>query len=122
MRIPYAYALLESPDYTYTYQPIALWSTVEIGVGLTACSLATLTPLFRKLKIFTASTLPTTYPASRGVDSLFRRRRPRDNLPSADNPKAPARGDSDGEALERQPSDDEMELYPSHTPRELRSV
>ncbi|KAI1871818.1 hypothetical protein JX265_005804 [Neoarthrinium moseri] len=50
-RIPYAKQLLSNPDYLYNFTDLAIWSTVEIGLGLTASSLATLKPLFRKLKI-----------------------------------------------------------------------
>ncbi|KAK9768997.1 hypothetical protein SCAR479_02241 [Seiridium cardinale] len=51
VRIPYAKQLLSNPDYLYNFTDLAIWSTVEIGLGLTASSLATLKPLFRKLKI-----------------------------------------------------------------------
>jgi hypothetical protein len=51
VRIPYAKQLLSDPDYLYNFTDLAIWSTVEIGLGLTASSLATLKPLFRKLKI-----------------------------------------------------------------------
>lgn len=51
VRIPYAKQLLSDPDYLYNFTDLAIWSTVEIGLGLTASSLATLKPLFRRLKI-----------------------------------------------------------------------
>ena len=69
VRIPYASGVLDNPDYLYTYEPIAAWSTVEIGIAITASSLATLTPLFRKIKIFNVSTGQTYEPA--GPDSQF---------------------------------------------------
>ncbi|KAI0123448.1 cation-transporting ATPase 4 [Xylariales sp. AK1849] len=50
-RIPYARQLLADPDYLYNFTDLAIWSTVEVGLGLTASSLATLKPLFRKLRI-----------------------------------------------------------------------
>ncbi|ETS79843.1 hypothetical protein PFICI_07372 [Pestalotiopsis fici W106-1] len=61
VRIPYAKQLLSDPDYLYNFTDLAIWSTVEIGLGLMASSLATLKPLFRKLKILVvtkSSTLP----------------------------------------------------------------
>ncbi|KAH6643249.1 hypothetical protein BKA67DRAFT_131639 [Truncatella angustata] len=54
-RIPYAKQVLSDPDYLYNFTDLAIWSTVEIGLGLTASSLATLKPLFRKLKILVAT-------------------------------------------------------------------
>lgn len=51
-RIPYARDILGNPDYLYNFTNIAIWSTIEIGMALTASSLATLKPLFRKLNIF----------------------------------------------------------------------
>ena len=52
MRIPYANGILDQPDYLYTGTDISIWSTVEIGVALTASSLATLRPLMRKVRFF----------------------------------------------------------------------
>lgn len=50
-RIPYAKQLLSNPDYLYNFTDLAIWSTVEIGLALSASSLATLKPLFRKIKL-----------------------------------------------------------------------
>ena len=55
-RIPYAKQLLSNPDYLYNFTDLAIWSTVEIGLGLSASSLATLKPLFRKLKVLASTT------------------------------------------------------------------
>jgi len=52
VRLPYAINVLDNPEYLYNSEPMCAWSTVEIGIGLTASSLATLTPLFRKIRIF----------------------------------------------------------------------
>jgi hypothetical protein len=52
-RIPYAKQLLSNPDYLYNFTDMAIWSTVEIGLSLSASSLATLKPLFRKFGAFT---------------------------------------------------------------------
>ncbi|KAL7626268.1 hypothetical protein AAE478_003038 [Parahypoxylon ruwenzoriense] len=48
VRIPYIWQLNQDGDYTYQFTDIAIWSTVENGLGLTASSIATLRPLFRK--------------------------------------------------------------------------
>ncbi|CAG8974952.1 hypothetical protein HYALB_00007629 [Hymenoscyphus albidus] len=53
-RIPYAKQLISNPDYLYNFTDLAIWSTVEIGLGLSASSLATLKPLFRKFKLLPA--------------------------------------------------------------------
>ncbi|KAF7524925.1 hypothetical protein G7054_g11281 [Neopestalotiopsis clavispora] len=61
VRIPYAKQLLSDSDYLYNFTDLAIWSTIEIGLGLMASSLATLKPLFRKLKILVvtkSNTLP----------------------------------------------------------------
>ena len=133
VRIPYAYGILDNPEYLYTYEPIAAWSTVEIGIGLTASSLATLTPLFRRIRIFkgsTGATNPAAGPGG-GAGSHYLRggRGAHDVLPSADKTTGVVvtvvggvgkGGDSDVEALKRQPSD-EIELYPYGGRRNLRS-
>ncbi|KAH7417607.1 cation-transporting ATPase 4 [Cadophora sp. MPI-SDFR-AT-0126] len=54
-RIPYAKQLLSNPDYLYNFTDLAIWSTVEIGLALSASSLATLKPLFRKLNILVST-------------------------------------------------------------------
>ncbi|CAG8954991.1 hypothetical protein HYFRA_00008680 [Hymenoscyphus fraxineus] len=51
-RFPYAKHLNSSNDFLYNFTYIALWSTVEIGLGIIASSCATLRPLFRKIKLF----------------------------------------------------------------------
>ncbi len=55
VRIPYAKGILDNPDYLYTFTDLGIWSTVEIGVALTASSLATLKPLMRKMNLFSSS-------------------------------------------------------------------
>lgn len=121
VRIPYAYGILDNPDYLYTFQPIALWSTVEIGVALTASSLATLTPLFRKIKVFRSTGQRSG--ATGGVDSHFQGRKPV-GLPSVDNASAQppvsalkARAELDVETLDgASQASDEIELYPFSVP------
>ncbi|KAK9419580.1 putative Integral membrane protein [Seiridium unicorne] len=58
VRIPYASDFLISPDYLYQFTDLGIWSTVEIGAGLSASCLATLKPLFRKIRTGHASSHP----------------------------------------------------------------
>ncbi|KEZ45681.1 Uncharacterized protein SAPIO_CDS1452 [Scedosporium apiospermum] len=55
VRLPYASQLLQNDEYLYNFTDFAIWSTVEIGLALSASSLATLRPLFRKLKILSST-------------------------------------------------------------------
>ncbi len=88
---------------------MAAWSTIEIGLGLTASSLATLTPLFRKIKIFMGAGHQS---GAREAGSQYQARRTPNAPPSSFAGKggAPAKGDEDVEALKRRPSD-EVALY-----------
>ncbi|KAH8657417.1 hypothetical protein BGZ60DRAFT_567181 [Tricladium varicosporioides] len=74
-RIPYAKQLLSNPDYLYNFTDLAIWSTVEIGLGFAASSLATLKPLFRKLKILTTSRNATTSLKQTGQSSTLHSRK-----------------------------------------------
>jgi hypothetical protein len=103
VRLPYAINVLDNPEYLYNSEPMCAWSTVEIGIGLTASSLATLTPLFRKIKVFKRTHLS-------GEDQ---------GQETADNPSpfvhkrgAPADENDDMEALKHQPSA-ELRYQPS---------
>lgn len=58
MRIPYAKDFLVSEDYLYQFTDLGIWSTVEIGAGLSASCLATLKPLLRKIRTGQASSHP----------------------------------------------------------------
>ncbi|CAK7272941.1 hypothetical protein SEPCBS57363_005401 [Sporothrix epigloea] len=55
VRIVYADGYLDSPDFLYNFIDLGIWSTLEIGIALAASSLATLTPLFRNIKIFSST-------------------------------------------------------------------
>ena len=46
IRLPYVHTLA-SQDFLYATIDVAIWSTAETGMGITASSLATLRPLFR---------------------------------------------------------------------------
>jgi len=71
-RIPYAKQLLSNPDYLYNFTDLAIWSTVEISLGLSASSLATLKPLFRKFKIIAVTKISG---ASQGESALHSRKK-----------------------------------------------
>ena len=47
VRMFYIETLMEGPDFLWATTDVALWSTVEPGIGITAGSMACLRPLFR---------------------------------------------------------------------------
>lgn len=47
VRMFYIHTLTNGPDFLYATTDVAIWSTVEPGVGITASSIATLRPLVR---------------------------------------------------------------------------
>ncbi|RDW89487.1 hypothetical protein BP6252_01519 [Coleophoma cylindrospora] len=47
VRIPFVNQLTNTTDFLYGTTDVAIWSTVEPGIGLTAAAMATLRPLFR---------------------------------------------------------------------------
>ncbi|KAL2061868.1 hypothetical protein VTL71DRAFT_7246 [Oculimacula yallundae] len=47
VRIPYVKGLANQADFLYATTDVAIWSTVETGIGIAASSCATLRPLFR---------------------------------------------------------------------------
>ncbi|KAI9647612.1 hypothetical protein NHQ30_003997 [Ciborinia camelliae] len=47
IRIPYLSDLSNISDFLCATVDVAIWSTTETGIGITACSVATLRPLFR---------------------------------------------------------------------------
>ncbi|KAL2005112.1 hypothetical protein VTN00DRAFT_2962 [Thermoascus crustaceus] len=49
IRIPYVHALADVNDFLWATTDIAIWSTVEVGVGIAAGCAATLRPLLRHL-------------------------------------------------------------------------
>jgi hypothetical protein len=59
VRIPYIKQLAQD-DFLYSTTDVAIWSTVEPGIGITAAAMATLRPLFRtflsRSKLFGLST------------------------------------------------------------------
>ncbi|KAL2210664.1 hypothetical protein CC79DRAFT_1366047 [Sarocladium strictum] len=56
VRFPYLNTLTDIDDFLYSTSDVAIWSTVETGIGITAAAVATLRPLLRA--IFTGSSAP----------------------------------------------------------------
>jgi hypothetical protein len=46
VRFPYLYQLTETEDFLWSNTDVAIWSIVEVGMGVTASSMATMRPLF----------------------------------------------------------------------------
>ncbi|KAL2291817.1 hypothetical protein FJTKL_11999 [Diaporthe vaccinii] len=63
-RIPYAQQLLSNPDYLYNFADLAIWSIVECGIAITASSLATLRPLFVKMKLLATNHFTSRFTSS----------------------------------------------------------
>ncbi|SPO00257.1 uncharacterized protein DNG_03102 [Cephalotrichum gorgonifer] len=81
VRLPYAAGLLENPDYLYNFTDLAIWSTSEIGLALSASSLGALRPLLRKLKLLSDSTdgqVPSSYVAAGSNNPYGRSQQGRD--------------------------------------------
>ncbi|KAM0227003.1 hypothetical protein ACHAP5_012267 [Fusarium lateritium] len=47
IRFPYLYSLTDIDDFLYSTSDVAIWSTVETGLGIAASAVATLRPLLR---------------------------------------------------------------------------
>lgn len=47
VRMFYIHTLMDGPDFLYATTDVAIWSTVEPGIGIAASSIATLRPLVR---------------------------------------------------------------------------
>ncbi|KAK7403418.1 hypothetical protein QQX98_010831 [Neonectria punicea] len=47
VRFPYLHSLTDIDDFLYSTSDVAIWSTVETGIGITASAVATLRPLLR---------------------------------------------------------------------------
>jgi hypothetical protein len=67
VRIPYIYQLAQTSDFLYANTDVAIWSTVEPGLGITAAAMACLRPLvqtFLSSSSLLGSSKPTTAPAT----------------------------------------------------------
>lgn len=73
-------------DFLYAASGVAIWSTVEIGIGITASAAATLRPLFRTFFGGTSSARTGTTPQWQkpGISANSIRSRDKENLPSID--------------------------------------
>jgi hypothetical protein len=49
IRVPYVKSLNNTEDFLYATIEVAIWSSCELGLGMTAANCATLRPLFRRL-------------------------------------------------------------------------
>lgn len=47
VRFPYLHSLVDAEDYLYSTADVAMWSTTETGLGITAACVATLRPLLK---------------------------------------------------------------------------
>ncbi|KAF7596904.1 hypothetical protein BBP40_011949 [Aspergillus hancockii] len=66
IRIPFVHTFSD-PDFLYATVEIAIWSNIEVGLGITAGSLATLRPLLRHwLGSRTDPTYPSPFPGRSG--------------------------------------------------------
>lgn len=72
IRVPFAKELVNQDEYLYNFYDLAVWSTVECGMALTASSLATLKPLFRKMAIIFTATRQSSFMRSAGYSSTKR--------------------------------------------------
>ncbi|KAI1335476.1 hypothetical protein F5Y15DRAFT_409069 [Xylariaceae sp. FL0016] len=71
VRIPYIWQLAHDEDVLYEFTDLAMWSTVELGLGLTASSIATLRPLFKTFFGGTQNRHSTQWPSNnRGSETL----------------------------------------------------
>ena len=125
VRIPYARGILDNPDFLYTFTDLGIWTTVEIGVALTASSLATLKPLMRKMRIFSAS---SSLDPDGWTSDRIRGSQPRGNTVTikavkAPKPEAPptAYQDSWWRGRNHSDSDGDMELVEEHNRGASRS-
>lgn len=71
VRVPYVVTLTHTDDFLYATVDVAIWSTVEPGIGITVLSLATLRPLLRSC--FSRIGLKSSVDASTQDGSTIRR-------------------------------------------------
>ena len=68
----YVWQLTDAEDFLYEFTDIAIWSTVENGLGLTAVCMATLRPLIRSLKSLYRGNMNEAHPTQNGAINLSR--------------------------------------------------
>ncbi|KAF7577802.1 hypothetical protein PtrSN002B_008108 [Pyrenophora tritici-repentis] len=59
IRMGYIHSLVDGPDFLYATTDVAIWSTVEPGIGIAAGSIATLRPLVRHIRTCLGLSNPT---------------------------------------------------------------
>ncbi|CAI6336745.1 unnamed protein product [Periconia digitata] len=70
IRLPYTTSLgAYKGEFLYNTVDFAIWTTVEVGIGITAGSMATLKPLVKSFKLFSSTRGGSTMPWSRGTGS-----------------------------------------------------
>ncbi|KAH6662803.1 hypothetical protein B0J14DRAFT_282245 [Halenospora varia] len=74
IRIPYISGMADIGDFLYSTMDVAIWSTVEVGIGITASAAATLRPLFRAYFSGTLGTGSGTNPSASNRQPKFNRR------------------------------------------------
>ncbi|WAO95765.1 Hypothetical protein NCS54_01340600 [Fusarium falciforme] len=72
VRMVYVWQLTDAEDFLYEFTDIAIWSTVENGLGLTAVCMATLRPLIRSLKSLYRGNSNEAHPTQNGTINLSR--------------------------------------------------
>lgn len=91
VRFPFLYSLTDIDDFLYSTSNVAIWSTIETGLGITAAGVATLRPLLRTF--FGAGSSGPGYGPSGGEPSGRHWRRTGSGHPT----KGTNRGDDGGE-------------------------
>ena len=73
VRIPALHTITDSGDFLYATTDIAIWSTLEIGLGITASTMPTLKPLlsnfFERSRILTSKSKRFGSSSSKSMDS-----------------------------------------------------
>jgi len=79
VRFPYLYQLTETEDFLWANTDVAIWSIVEVGMGVTASSMATMRPLFVAFLSQSRSTA-SIYPRNASRLRSFTKKTTRDDL------------------------------------------
>ena len=73
IRLPFLHTITDSADFLFATTEIAIWSTVELGIGITASTMPTLRPLmssfFERSRILTANNKRFGSSGSKSTDS-----------------------------------------------------
>jgi len=88
IRIPYIKVLTITDDFLYATTDVAIWSTVEAGLGVVAASAYTLRPLFRSLLAVTSRVHHGSYATAKGANGGTYRNNPTSHPSRAGNSSA----------------------------------